>query len=78
MIPLECIARREATGSYIKRFPHLKPQGGCPAHRFHCLETEYFLKTSGGKITINGKREMYMPVDVLDAKDGKRDRKSVV
>ena len=56
MIPLEVIARRLAVGSYLKRFPHLTPDEGCPPQRFHSLEVEFFLKTTRGEL-ISSKGE---------------------
>jgi len=54
MIPLEIIARRVADGSYLKRMPHYKRDGE-RLHQFHRLVTEFFLKTSGGKLVVDGK-----------------------
>ena len=45
MILLECVVRRLAVGSYLKRFPNIEPP-----HRFHRLVMEFFLKTTGGKM----------------------------
>lgn len=52
MFFLECIARRIAvpSGSYSKRCPWEKKD---PPRRFHRLVTEYFLKTTKGKLVIN-------------------------
>ena len=47
MVLLECIARRIAMGSYIARCPWEKKH---PFKRFHRLATEYFLKTTKGKL----------------------------
>lgn len=53
MIQLEVVARRFAVGSYLDRNPQLaKPEGRQP-HRFHSLCTEFFLKTSKGKLLVN-------------------------
>ncbi|MFZ2187933.1 MAG: phosphoribosylaminoimidazolesuccinocarboxamide synthase [Candidatus Moraniibacteriota bacterium] len=51
MTKLEVIARRYADGSSLSRNPHLRQPEGQPPFRFHRLEIEFFLKTSGGKIT---------------------------
>jgi phosphoribosylaminoimidazole-succinocarboxamide synthase len=50
---LECIARRIAVpeGSYAARCPW---EAKRPPRRFHRLVTEYFLKTTKGKLIING------------------------
>ena len=49
MVPLEVVARRYAVGSYLKRHPELTPADPKKPHRFHRLEVEFFLKTTGGK-----------------------------
>lgn len=49
MIPLEVVARRYAVGSYLKRHPELMAADATKPHRFHRLEVEFFLKTTGGK-----------------------------
>lgn len=72
MIALECIARREADGSYLKRFPNLQPGEGRPSKRFHRLVTEFFLKTTGGRIAFGEEREALMPVDSLDPEGKKK------
>jgi phosphoribosylaminoimidazole-succinocarboxamide synthase len=53
MLFLECIARRIAvlSGSYSKRCPWEKKD---PPRRFHRLVTEYFLKTTKGKLAVCG------------------------
>ncbi len=51
MIPLEVVARRLAVGSYLKRHPELKTK--ITPHRFHRLEIEFFLKTTGGNLINN-------------------------
>jgi len=52
MVLLECIARRIAMGSYVKRQPW---ENKSPYQRFHRLVTEYFLKTTKGKLEFKGK-----------------------
>ena len=49
MVLLECIARRIAMGSYVARCPWEKKN---PFKRFHRLATEYFLKTTKGKLVF--------------------------
>jgi len=49
---LEAVARRLGIGSYLKRFPWC---GQKPPRRSHRLVTEYFLKTTKGKLVIGGK-----------------------
>lgn len=68
MIPLEVIARRYAVGSYLKRHPDLERSGTTP-YRFEQLLVEFFLKTTSGGLTINGKSL----VEGLDAKAGEED-----
>lgn len=51
MIPVEAVARRLAVGSYLDRHPHMKAPGDVP-QRFHRLVTEFFLKTTGGKLVM--------------------------
>lgn len=70
MVPLECIARRYAVGSYRKRFPQT-PDG----HRFHRLVMEFFLKTTGGNVRqMNGEvMELGLTVEdplILTPKEG--------
>jgi len=48
MIPLEVIARREAVGSFLKRYPQYAPDSG-DNYRFDDLKIEFFLKTSHGQ-----------------------------
>ena len=51
MIPLECVARRIAAGSYLKRNPHV-----ADGTRFHRLEVEFYLKTTQGSLrTYDGR-----------------------
>lgn len=64
MLPVECIARRYAVGSALKRFPHLARSAEQP-HRFHRLATEYFLKTTGGTFRRSVGDDILMPDDVL-------------
>lgn len=45
MIPLECIARRVAEGSYCKRNPAIKK-----GYRFDRLKIEFFAKTTAGSL----------------------------
>ena len=47
MIPVEVVSRRYAVGSYLNRFPNLKAPEGENPFRFHSLEYELFLKTTG-------------------------------
>jgi phosphoribosylaminoimidazole carboxylase/phosphoribosylaminoimidazole-succinocarboxamide synthase len=54
MIPLEVVVRRYAVGSYLQRFPQLRKEEGEPPFRFHRLELEFFLKTSGGRLVGSG------------------------
>ncbi len=71
MIPLEVIARRLAVGSFLKRHPELaKPKGERP-HRFHRLVTEFFLKTTNGKVHV-GDEEIDPNLPMVDGKDGKK------
>jgi len=51
MIPLEAVARRYAVGSYTKRHPECE---ATPPMRFHRLVAEFFLKTTGGKLEVDG------------------------
>ncbi|HTW96052.1 MAG TPA: phosphoribosylaminoimidazolesuccinocarboxamide synthase [Candidatus Methylomirabilis sp.] len=48
MIPLEVVARRRAVGSYLMRHPEMKTANATEPKRFHRLEVEFFLKTTGG------------------------------
>ncbi len=67
MIPLEAIARRIIGGpsSYRKRHPEI----GAADVRFGRLLTEFFLKTSGGKLVVGGQTI----VEDLDPKQGEED-----
>jgi phosphoribosylaminoimidazole carboxylase/phosphoribosylaminoimidazole-succinocarboxamide synthase len=50
MIPLECVARRHAAGSYLQREWGMKD-----GQRFHRLTMEFFLKTTKGQLrTVDG------------------------
>jgi phosphoribosylaminoimidazole carboxylase / phosphoribosylaminoimidazole-succinocarboxamide synthase len=69
MVPLEVVARRYAVGSFLKRHPELKKAADQQPYRFHRLEGEFFLKTTGGKLEVNGKTI----VDGFDAKAGTED-----
>jgi phosphoribosylaminoimidazole carboxylase / phosphoribosylaminoimidazole-succinocarboxamide synthase len=53
MMALEVIGRRYATGSYLKRHPEFK-RDGRELHRFDDVLFEVFLKTTGGKLVIDG------------------------
>jgi len=53
MIPLEAVPRRYAVGSYLKRHPDMAATK--IPHRFHRLVTEFFLKTTDGRLERNGK-----------------------
>jgi phosphoribosylaminoimidazole carboxylase / phosphoribosylaminoimidazole-succinocarboxamide synthase len=73
MIKLEVVARRYADGSYLKRNPHLRKIKNVPPHRFHRLEIEFFLKTSGGVIIDkDGCRLGNLPNDCLEKDKIKR------
>ncbi|MCK5413678.1 MAG: AIR carboxylase family protein [Candidatus Pacebacteria bacterium] len=50
MIPLEAVSRRFAVGSFLKRHPELTMKEEDNPHRFHKLVTEFFLKTTEGKM----------------------------
>ncbi|QQS20539.1 MAG: hypothetical protein IPL87_03125 [Candidatus Moraniibacteriota bacterium] len=56
MILLEVVARRYAVGSFLDRFPHLKPKKGEPPFRFDRPLIEFFLKTTQGVI-LNRERK---------------------
>ncbi len=68
MIPLEAVPRRYAVGSYLKRHPELAGAGKVP-HRFHRLATEFFLKTTDGRLERNGE----VLVQGLDKLNGEED-----
>jgi len=71
MIPLEVVARRLAVGSYLYRHPELaKPDGQRP-HRFHRLVTEFFLKTTKGKVKV-GDKEIDPDLPLVEGKEGKK------
>lgn len=69
MIPLECIARRVAEGSYCKRNPDIKK-----GHRFERLKIEFFAKTTAGSLRpFNGDDAIaIMPPNPAN-KDGRPD-----
>lgn len=52
MILLEVIARRQATGSYLKRHPEFTRPQDSLSHRFDQLLVEFFLKTTDGQLII--------------------------
>lgn len=61
MIPLEVVARREAHGSYLKRFPHISK-----GTIFPWLVFEFFLKTkeknwNGKKLPCDDPHAVYLP-----------------
>ncbi|MCK4539549.1 AIR carboxylase family protein [Candidatus Parcubacteria bacterium] len=68
MIPLEVVCRRFAVGSFLKRHPELINEDKDP-HRFHNLVVEFFLKTTEGALTIDGKKI----IDGLDPQKGEED-----
>lgn len=68
MLPLEVVARRLAVGSFVKRRPDMKRPDNKP-HRFGRLWTEFFLKTSGGKLVIGDETL----VEGLDPQKGQED-----
>jgi phosphoribosylaminoimidazole carboxylase/phosphoribosylaminoimidazole-succinocarboxamide synthase len=69
MIPLESVVRRFAVGSYLKRHPELAKKENENPYYFHRLLTEYFLKTTKGKL-VSGSEIL---VDGLDPKKGEED-----
>ncbi|MFA6534083.1 MAG: phosphoribosylaminoimidazolesuccinocarboxamide synthase [Patescibacteria group bacterium] len=69
MIPLEVVARRHAVGSYTKRRPELTLPTDSPPHRFHRLVTEFFLKTTKGRLTAGGQ----IVIEGLDPEKGEED-----
>lgn len=54
MLPLEVVARRYKVGSYTKRHPETIRKDGIQPERFHRLEVEFFLKTTGGCLVNKG------------------------
>jgi len=68
MLPLEVVARRLAVGSFVKRHPEMKRPDNEP-YRFGRLFTEFFLKTSSGKLIIDGETL----VEGLDPQAGQED-----
>ena len=69
MIPVEAVARRYAVGSYLKRNPEFAKGENEPPHLFEELVTEFYLKTSGGKLVFRGETI----VDGLDPMKGEED-----
>jgi len=69
MIPLEVVARRFACGGFLKRHPEIMFTEGQAPSRFHRLLIEFFLKTTKGKLIVQGKTL----VDGLDAKKKEED-----
>lgn len=70
MLPVEAVARRFAVGSYLKRHPDLvRKKGEMPLH-FHPLTTEFFLKTTKGKLLG---QDGEILVEGLDPKKGQED-----
>jgi phosphoribosylaminoimidazole carboxylase / phosphoribosylaminoimidazole-succinocarboxamide synthase len=63
MYPLELVARRYATGSYLKRHPYLRAE---PMTRFHRPITEWFLKTTRGECRRGDEVLLTMPADPLE------------
>jgi phosphoribosylaminoimidazole-succinocarboxamide synthase len=69
MIPLECVARRYAVGSYLKHNPGFPVR---PAHRFRDPIVEFYLKTTRGVcIGLDGRPLLTLPDDPLLA-DGRK------
>src|SRR3989338_275977 len=68
MIRMEVVARRLAGGSFTKRHPEMVRQDNEP-YRFSRLYTEFFLKTSGGKLIIDGETV----IEGLDPQKGQED-----
>ena len=54
MVNLEVVGRRYAVGSYLDRNPNLAVPDGEQPHRFHSYKCEFFLKTTGGQLLVNG------------------------
>lgn len=69
MIPLEVVARRLGVGSFLKRQPEFTRVG--KPHRFHCLKTEFFLKTSGGKL-VKGEKVVIDKLPMIKGKEGEK------
>ncbi|MCK5332838.1 AIR carboxylase family protein [Candidatus Parcubacteria bacterium] len=64
MIAIEAVARRFAVGSYLKRHPELISKEGDNPYRFHKLVSEFFLKTTEGKL-INSVGENLLEGPIL-------------
>jgi phosphoribosylaminoimidazole carboxylase/phosphoribosylaminoimidazole-succinocarboxamide synthase len=54
MILIEAVSRRYAFGSYLKRNPQLAVAEGEPPVYFHKLVNELFIKSTKGKLVIDG------------------------
>jgi len=65
MIPLEIVARRFAYGSFLKRHPEFTYAEGQTPHRFHRLVTEFFLKTTKGKLLDSDGKTLVEGLDPL-------------
>lgn len=68
MIPLEVVARRYFVGSFLKRNPQFA--GYDPPYRAHQLYTEFFLKTTKGKLIGKDGKTL---VEGLDPEKGEED-----
>lgn len=67
MIPLEVVARRLAMGSYLDRRPEYRQEG--KPYRFKKIVVEFFLKTTKGKVNIDGvETDLHLPH--MPAKEG--------
>lgn len=70
MIPLEAVIRRFSEGSFLKRHPEFTSAKGQTPHRFHRLVTEFFLKTTKGKLLDSQGKTL---VNGLDPQQGEED-----